>query len=501
MKLRHLIAAVALAAAAVLSSTSAAAALTAAPSVGAGMAAAASVSGSGWPATGATCETAGNQVSCTPTDPAENVPARCFLNVKTDSGDGTVCTTHEATAEALLATGAKEAVHEYGCGFGDAVCVTIQAWGNGLAMGTAGMMLAVVKATEFNTSGVLWDAATGQWSFWAWAVLGVVFISTVWAITAALFSRERDNVLRAIGRAAMAIAGIPLSLWAVGEVVDAFDQLVAYTVNGNGLYGMLTRLQEVMFAGGRGNYLWMYMVSLLLFIGILLILLVFSFRNIALAALIMAGPLAWMLFPAQNVGQQWVVRYFSALLTLLLTGPLTIGFLMLILDGLSALPSLWDPSTLPLLIGLMLVAFAPMAVFSLFSFAGASAVDAIGSRMGDSARRTTQSGLRSAARIPAARMGSARERAAAAARAKAAAGNPAGNAAPSPATGGAEGQAQSSAPRTRREARADRKRANKERPPTPTAGEKSAPSGSSLTSSRLDSLRRRVSPRAATPKE
>jgi len=202
--------------------------------------------------------------------------------------------------------------------------------------------------------------------------------------------------------------------------VNAVDQLVAYSVKSRGLLGLIAELQDVMFAGGQANYFWMYTVSMLLFIGIFLALLVFSFRNIALAALIMVGPLAWMLFPVRGIGRQWVIRYFSALATLLLTGPLTMSFLMLVLDGIGRLETLWDPATLPLLIGLMLIAFAPMAVFGLFSFLGAAAADALGSRMGDSTRRVVQSGARSAvSRIPAPRMNAARERAAGIARERA----------------------------------------------------------------------------------
>ena len=44
--------------------------------------------------------------------------------------------------------------------------------------------------------------------------------------------------------------------------------------------------------------------------------------------------------------------------------------------------TIWNPQSWPLLVGLVLVAFAPFAIFGLFSFAGAVAADSVGSRLG-----------------------------------------------------------------------------------------------------------------------
>jgi hypothetical protein len=68
------------------------------------------------------------------------------------------------------------------------------------------------------------------------------------------------------------------------------------------------------------------------------------------------------------------------------TGPLTIGFVTLIINGLASVKTIWNPQSWPLIVGLVLVAFAPFAIFGLFSFAGAVAADGIGSRR--LARRT-----------------------------------------------------------------------------------------------------------------
>jgi hypothetical protein len=90
----------------------------------------------------------------------------------------------------------------------------------------------------------------------------------------------------------------------------------------------------------------------------------------------------------------------SAVIVLLLTGPLTIGFVTLIVNGLASVKTIWNPQSWPLLVGLVLVAFAPFAIFGLFSFAGAVAADGVGSRLGAHGGRMASNAARGAARIP-----------------------------------------------------------------------------------------------------
>src|SRR3546814_2693733 len=54
----------------------------------------------------------------------------------------------------------------------------------------------------------------------------------------------------------------------------------------------------------------------------------------------------------------------------------------------------------PLLVGLVLVGFAPFAIFGLFSFVGAVAADGVGSRLGSHGGRMAAGAARSAVRIP-----------------------------------------------------------------------------------------------------
>jgi hypothetical protein len=269
-----------------------------------------------------------------------------------------------------------------------------------MALSATGAMFAVAQNMRFDTSSVLWIAAITEWSFWQWAILAVLFGAMVWAIAAAIVSGDRSELIGAIVRSFIAFPAMAITLWAIGHLLNAIDDLTWYVMNRDGPEGLFSTLQSVMWAGGQANYFFAFVIHGLLMIGMLLLMLVFAFRNIVLAALIAVGPIAWMLYPVRSVGPQWVVRYVSAVAVLLLTGPLTIGFMTLIVNGLANVTTIWDPQSWPLLIGLVLVAFAPFAVFGLFSFVGAVAADSVGSRIGSGAGRAASNAARSAARIP-----------------------------------------------------------------------------------------------------
>ncbi|KQP67843.1 hypothetical protein ASF40_20150 [Microbacterium sp. Leaf288] len=239
-----------------------------------------------------------------------------------------------------------------------------------------------------------------QWSFWQWAILIITFGAMVWAIAAAVVSGDRDELVGALVRTFIAIPAVPLTLWLTGHLLNAVDDMTWYILNGDGPASLYSTLQSVMWAGGQANYFFAFLIHGLLMLGMFLLMLVFAFRNIALAALIMVGPVAWMLFPVRRIGPQWVVGYLSAVMVLLLTAPLTIGFVTLIVQGLASVKTIWNPQSWPLLIGLVLVAFAPFAIFGLFSFTGAVAADSIGSRLGSHGGRMAATGARGVAAIP-----------------------------------------------------------------------------------------------------
>lgn len=352
------------------------------------------------PAYPVACLRSGSQVSCTPTDPTDVKPQQCFISVNIAETRATVCTTFEGHISAIKTSGGKPLLVEYGCSLGDVVCVSFENAGRGLAISATATIFAVAQAMRFDTSTTLWAAAIGEWSFWQWAILGVLFCAMVWSVAAAIVSGDRAELVGALVRSFIAFPASAISLWLTGHLLNTIDDLTWYVMNRNGADGLFSTLQSVMWAGGRANYFFAFVLHALLMIGVLLLLLVFAFRNIVLAALIAVGPVAWMLYPVRGLGPQWVVRYVSAVVVLLLTGPLTIGFLTLIVNGLSNVSTIWDPQAWPLVVGLTLIAFAPFAVFGLFSFVGAVAADSVGSRLGAGAGRGVARAAKAASRIP-----------------------------------------------------------------------------------------------------
>lgn len=392
-----------LALAAILLLSAAPASATEPPKTAARPAAASSpVTGEAWsaPAFPVTCVESGGQVSCTPDDPSLVKPQQCFLGVLYAGSRATVCTTYEGHAEAIKGAGGKLVLVDYGCSIGDLVCITFENAGRGMALNATAAMYLVASNMRFDTSTLLWDAATGEWSFWQWAVLIVLFGSMVWAIGAAIVSGDREQLVGAIIRTFIAIPAVPLTLWMTGHLLNAIDDMTWYILNRSGPTELFATLQSVMWAGGQANYFFAFLIHFLLLIGMLLLGLVFAFRNIVLAALIAVGPIAWMIFPIRGIGPQWVVRYVSAVVVLLLTGPLTVGFVTLIINGLATVKTIWDPQSWPMLVGLVLVACAPFAVFGLFSFVGAVAADSAGSRLGAGAGRAASGVARTAIRVP-----------------------------------------------------------------------------------------------------
>jgi len=360
------------------------------------------VTGEPWssPAYPVDCYRVDAQITCTPQSTADIKPQQCFINVFVDGAKATVCTTAEAHVSAIKTSGGKPLLVEYGCSLGDVVCVTFENAGRGMALSATSMMFAVAQNMRFDTSSLLWTASASEWSFWQWAVLAVLFGAMVWAIAAAIVSGDRAELVGAIVRSFVAIPATAVTLWATGHLLNAVDDLTWYVMNRDGADGLFSTLQSVMWAGGQANYFFAFVIHGLLMVGMLLLMLVFAFRNIVLAALIAVGPIAWMLYPVRAVGPQWVIRYVSAVVVLLLTGPLTIGFMRLIINGLASVRTIWDPQSWPLLIGLILVTFAPFAVFGLFSFVGAVTADAVGSRLGSGASHAASKAARSASHVP-----------------------------------------------------------------------------------------------------
>jgi hypothetical protein len=335
-------------------------------------------------------------VSCTGATPETSGSIECWVNVATDTRgtpgtSTTVCTsstdqTHRDTIQLAAATGAPGTLQGH-CGLADASCVMFEGWSRALVSDAVGGLVGILGTGHFTSEGALWDAATNEWSYWVWAILGIMFCATVWSITQAMYSKDRADLVTAITRTVISWPMIFVTFWLGSKLVGIFDDWTLYTLTrGDSLAGVFRRFSQIIYAGGEGHYFMTFLIALTIWVGTKLLLVVFALRTLGLAALLMVGPVAWMLFPVRGIGPQWVVGYFSAGFTLLLSGPLTMGFISLILRGLGNLSVLWSPEAWPLLLGLVLVVFAPFAVMSLFSFAGAAAADRLGGAAGNAAR-------------------------------------------------------------------------------------------------------------------
>jgi hypothetical protein len=360
------------------------------------------VSGVSWsaPAFPVDCQVANQQISCTPTTPSDVRPLQCFINVPFGGGTAMLCTTFEGQHEAIRAAGGRAVLVSYGCTIGDLVCGSFENFGRGMALSATAAAFVMGITISFDTDSTLWSAAVGEWSFWQWAVLIILFASMVWSIATAVVARDHEQLVGAIVRSFIAIPAVPLTLWTIGHLVNALDEMTWYILNQDGPGSLFVTLQKAMWAGGRANYFFAFLIHGLLLVAMLLLVFVFVFRNLSLAVLIAVGPVAWMLFPIRTIGPQWIIRYLSAVAALLLTGPLTIGFLALVINGLGGVQTIWDPRSWPLIAGLVLITFAPFAVFGLFSFIGGTAVDSIGSRIGGSATRSAGTAARGLTRLP-----------------------------------------------------------------------------------------------------
>ncbi|WP_134475568.1 PT domain-containing protein [Cryobacterium sp. Sr8] len=283
----------------------------------------------------------------------------------------------------------------------------------GIASVITGGIAWVIENTSFNTDSYLWTAAVSEWAWWSWVVLIVILIAGIVAIMTALWSRDSGELTAAIIRFFLAVPLSAASLWLVGSIVNVVDQLVdpLLTRGGNG-EGLYRTVENIIYGGGLGNIWLAQLVLTLLVVGVVVLVFVFSFRNLALAALVALGPVAFMLFP-MKIGVHWVIRWFSAVIALILTTPLTLGFLMLVLKGFAEVDSMWSIQALPLGLGMIMIAFAPVAVFGLFSFVGqgaTSAIDNIASRGGSTAKQGGSRAARSLSSAVASRTAAVRRR-------------------------------------------------------------------------------------------
>ncbi|TQO19634.1 hypothetical protein FB472_1203 [Rhodoglobus vestalii] len=370
------------------------------------------VTGQEWsaPAADVECIRTGIRITCAPTELASSVEERCFNKVIIGEQQNTVCSTSEDNIEAIRNHGGEELKIDFKCALLDPSCTVGQMAASAFATSIGGSLSWAISQTSFNSDSRLWEASLTEWAWWQGAIILVILGAGIVAIVMAMATGDRSDLVTAVSRFALSLPLSAASLWIIGNLLDIVDLMVEPIINRTNAGGGVEKFMEnLIFGGGGGNIFAATSILGLLAIATGVLVAVFSFRNFALAALISMGPVAWMLFPT-SFGKQWVVRYFSAVIALILTTPLTLGLLALVITGVGEVDTLWSIQALPFGIGLCMIAFVPIAAFSMFSFIGGTAADAVGSRMGSSATQQASRGV-SMARGAASRANSARRKA------------------------------------------------------------------------------------------
>lgn len=361
------------------------------------------VEGQTWssPAVPASCSRSGITVTCTPESSSSSVAMSCYLDVALDDTSVTVCASSKDSQTALETAGAKKLDYQWGCAQTWDWCGFMENAAEAISVQAIDAAGHTVSAISFTTKSALWSAAMGQWSFWVWAVWIVILAAGIIGITQAAFTGSFGDVLGAIGRLAVTVPLTQAQLWLMGAICDAVNELTLTLFASSDPFGTIVSL---LFSGGQVNPISGAGAALLVLVAVGLLLLVFIVRNVALAALVMVGPIAWMLFPMREIGKQWVNVYLSAFAATLLTGPIMMSLLAFTTSGLKSVSSLWDPAILPFMIGIIIICFAPFAVFGLFSFVGNSVIDGAASGAGHAVRNVSSSVSR---QIPSPRLGGA----------------------------------------------------------------------------------------------
>ncbi|OAZ41475.1 hypothetical protein A9Z40_02015 [Microbacterium arborescens] len=330
------------------------------------------------PAVPVKCYRTGDTVFCTPENSDETVERACFFNVPSASGPLTVCSMAAAN-QSVLDDAGKKLDYQWGCGFADVPCMFLEGTAETLSAEAINMVSRAQSALGFNTNSHLWTTAVSEWSFWAWAVLILVLIAGIIAVTQAAVTGGTPDVLQALLRFGLTVPLTQACLWLLGTVLNSLDLLTQEIFATSDVFGTMTAM---LFGGGK-----VFPLSGVLNTGVVavtaaLMFVVLLVRNIGLAGLILAMPIAWMLFPIRSVGRTWVTAYVSAVAALLLTGPLMLSLFRFLGNGLSTVSSIWDPAIWPYMLGMIIVCFAPFAVFTLFSFAGGSVIDGAAAGVG-----------------------------------------------------------------------------------------------------------------------
>lgn len=238
----------------------------------------------------------------------------------------------------------------------------------------------------------LWEIAGDQINMWLGLAVTVMIITSIVGVATALVTQRSDLMKRTIIGSVLAFPATIFAYFAVYQALrvadDVAEGLMKDTGGLSGAFGMLRQgntgatgaLTATVFSGTKTVLTLLLLIVLLL--GLIVIFFALAFRDFALLLLIAFAPLAFILLPLKN-GEVWVKRWVAAIFAMILAKPLIMATLGLIGTGFAKEQALFSATGFTLGIGMFIVGFMPLMLFSMFSFIGGSSdSDGVGSRVG-----------------------------------------------------------------------------------------------------------------------
>lgn len=324
---------------------------------------------------------------CRADDPAARVKLVCvsppvanMFSFQSCSDFPPLITAMQAAAAAPPSTNTDQI--EFRCNPLDYLCLAEESISRNVAKWVTDSISWVFDQSAFDSSSTLFTVATNEAGFW-WTIVGFVVVGAVAiGIAIAAIAGNPKLMVRAVLGLLGTFATTWVAIWGVGKLLDVVDGLTApILAHGLATGGIQQTVMKLMYPGDFSGVVQntspaVVLLSLLaLGAGLVIAAFVNSLRNFGLMVLIAFAPLAFSIL-ATKAGSGWWRNWWSAVIALILTKPLVLGLLVLVLNGMGKVGSLYTIQAFPLIIGLFMSLLMPFVAFGLFSFVGAQAAGA-----------------------------------------------------------------------------------------------------------------------------
>lgn len=201
----------------------------------------------------------------------------------------------------------------------------------------------------------------------------------------------RGRTQQAISAFLLGICAWPLtifSIWLTVVLTNATDRLSLGIMAGGsgGDEGVMKHVFESIDSNGvvgdsgidnlLAKGLAIFVMALLTLVGALMLSFMLAFRNFALLVLVGFAPVAFLALPA-GVSRQWVVRWGSAVIALIMAKPLAAGMLVMSSELLATADGFWR--WIVSLTAMVMATCAPIITMRMLSFVGGDTAGALGS--------------------------------------------------------------------------------------------------------------------------